>query len=121
MLKNTYLSRSIMDASWASFTAMLSYKAESAGSRVVAVNPKNTSKKCSNCSNIQDMPLQKREYNCSKCNLNLDRDINAARNILRTALNSCYAVGLTVNACKEKTSTPSGASVFNEAGTINQV
>ncbi|MFH1306908.1 MAG: RNA-guided endonuclease TnpB family protein [Candidatus Micrarchaeota archaeon] len=124
MLKNSYLSRSIIDASWASFIAMLCYKAESAGSKVFAVNPKNTSKKCSNCSSIQKMPLHKRIYNCPACGMSADRDINAAKNILNAAHLSCYAVGHTVKACLKRASTPNiafGASYFNEAGTIYQV
>ncbi|MFH1307003.1 MAG: RNA-guided endonuclease TnpB family protein [Candidatus Micrarchaeota archaeon] len=124
MLKNSYLSRSIMDASWASFIAMLCYKAESAGCRVFAINPKNTTKKCSNCGNLQEMPLNKRVYNCPSCGMSADRDVNAAKNIINSVLLGHYAVGHTVKACLKRASTPNpvfGASNFNEAGTINQV
>ncbi|MFH0927332.1 MAG: RNA-guided endonuclease TnpB family protein [Candidatus Micrarchaeota archaeon] len=122
MLKNKYLSRSIMDASWASFMAMLAYKAESAGCRIVAINPKDTSKKCSNCGHLQSMPLHKRQYGCPACQASLGRDVNAAKNILNAALKSCYAVGHTVNACQKRASTLGAnpeASYFNEAGTIS--
>ena len=121
MLKNSYLSRSITDASWASFMTMLCYNAESAGCRVIAINPKDTSKKCSNCGYLQNMLLHKREYNCPFCNLSLDRDANAAKNILNVALESCYAAGHAVKACGERASTSDvmpKASYFNEAGTI---
>jgi putative transposase len=85
MAKNHRLAQSIHNASWNRFIQMLSYKAESAGMKVIKVDPRNTSKECSNCGNIQDMPLSIREYNCSRCGMQLDRDINASINILKRA------------------------------------
>ena len=82
MIKNHKLAKSIADVSWNSFASMMKYKAEWAGKEVVFVNPRNTSKTCSNCGHIQDMPLEKRIYDCTKCNLSMDRDHNAAINIL---------------------------------------
>ncbi len=67
------------------FIQMLSYKAGSAGLRVIKVDPTNTTKLCSGCGNIQDMPLSERTYICSACGLHIDRDINAAVNILNRA------------------------------------
>ncbi len=77
--------KQINDAGWNMFANMLCYKAEEAGCRVVFVNPENTTKTCSNCKSIQDMPLQERTYECRACGLILDRDLNAARNILAKA------------------------------------
>ena len=85
MLKNHRLAQSIQNASWNRFMQMLSYKAESAGMKVIKVDARNTSKECSNCGNIRDMPLSIREYNCSRCGMQLDRDINASINILHRA------------------------------------
>ncbi len=85
MVRNHSLAQSIYNASWNRFMQFLSYKAESAGMRVIKVNARNTSKQCSNCSNIQDMPLSKRIYNCDRCGMQLDRDINASINILKRA------------------------------------
>ena len=85
MVKNHNLAQSIQNASWNRFIQMLSYKAESAGMKVIKADPRNTSKECSNCGNIQDMPLSIREYNCSRCGMRLDRDINASINILKRA------------------------------------
>ena len=85
MLKNHRLAQSIHNASWNRFIQMLSYKAESAGMTVIKVDPRDTSKECSNCGNIQDMPLSVREYNCGRCGMQLDRDINASINILKRA------------------------------------
>ena len=79
------LAQSIYDASWSKFIQMLSYKAESAGMKVIKVDARNTSKECSNCCSIQEMPLSMREYNCGRCGMRLDRDINASINILKRA------------------------------------
>jgi putative transposase len=83
MMKNHRLAGSIHDASWNRFIQLLSYKAESAGLGIVKVNARNTSRECSNCGNIQDMPLSERAYNCQRCGMSKDRDINASINILK--------------------------------------
>ena len=85
IVKNHRLEGSIQDASWNRFIQLHSYKAESAGLRIVKVDARNTSKTCSNCSNIQDMPLSERTYNCQRCGMSKDRDINASINILNRA------------------------------------
>ncbi len=85
MWGNHRLAGSIQDASWNRFIQFLSYKAESAGMKVIEVDPRNTSKECSNCGNIQEMPLSKRIYACNKCGISIDRDINASINILNRA------------------------------------
>ncbi len=85
MVKNHRLAQAIQNASWNRFIQMLSYKAESAGMRVVKVDAKNTTRECSNCGNIQEMQLSERVYNCSRCGLQMDRDTNAAINILNRA------------------------------------
>jgi putative transposase len=85
MVKNRRLAKSINYASWNKFFQLLSYKAESASMKVSEVDPRNTSKICSNCGNIQSMPLSKRIYFCEGCGLQEDRDINASINILNRA------------------------------------
>ena len=85
MVKNHRLASSIQNASWNRFIQLLSYKAESAGLSVVKVDARNTSKECSNCGNIQEMPLSERTYNCQRCGMSKDRDVNASINILRRA------------------------------------
>ena len=82
MQKNHHLAGAITDVSWNSFLEKLSYNAESAGGKVVKVNPKNTSQMCSSCSKIVKKTLAVRIHECSNCGLKIDRDINAARNIL---------------------------------------
>lgn len=77
--------KQIHDASWGKFADMICYKAEEAGSKVVFVNPKNTSKTCSNCGSLQDLLLQARTFECHSCGMIKDRDLNAAQNILNRA------------------------------------
>ena len=81
MVKNHHLAKSISDASWNQLIQFTSYKAEWAGRIVELVNPRNTSKICSMCGHIRDMPLSQRTYNCSNCDNVIDRDHNAAINI----------------------------------------
>jgi putative transposase len=76
------LHRNIHDAGWARFLAMLSYKAESAGRRLVTVEPRNTSQACSQCGSIVHKELKDRIHDCPYCGLVIDRDKNAAYNIL---------------------------------------
>ncbi len=77
--------KGIYDASWGMFTHLLCYKAENAGSEIVFVNPKDTTKECSRCHSIVSKSLRERVHQCSSCGLTLDRDVNAAINILTRA------------------------------------
>lgn len=80
------LNRSILEQNWGAFVQMLTCKAESAGGKVIGVNPKNTSKTCSGCGHVLDMPLSVRTFDCGVCGLRLDRDHNAAVNIAGRAI-----------------------------------
>ena len=91
--------KGVSDAGWSIFTNIISYKAESAGCEVVFVNPKNTSKDCSRCGICVPKELWERQHNCPSCGLSIDRDLNAAINILKRA-----TVGMTgSNACGDGT------------------
>ena len=81
MVKNHHLARSIHDASWGMLSNFTTYKAEEAGGVVEMVDPRNTSKQCSVCGNIQSMPLSQRTYTCASCGSVMGRDHNAAINI----------------------------------------
>ena len=82
------LNQSLQDAAWSLFRKVLSNKAENAGRFLVAVNPAYTSQDCSECGYRPDKKktLKDRWHFCPKCGLSLDRDTNAAWNILNTAL-----------------------------------
>lgn len=88
MVHNHCLAKSISDVAWGQFMADLTYKAENAGRKYIAVNPSYTSQDCSRCGHRQKMPLSDRAYNCPCCNLSINRDHNASLNILRLGLQS---------------------------------
>jgi len=85
MLRNHRLARAISDAGWAGFLSTLRTKAESAGCVVVEVNCRGTSQECSRCGAVVDKGLSVRTHNCPSCSLVLQRDVNAALNILARA------------------------------------
>lgn len=83
MVKNRRVSKSIMDAGWASFLNILTYKAERAGSEVRSVPAAYTSQQCSRCGERTPKSLSVRTHVCQHCSFVADRDHNAALNILR--------------------------------------
>jgi putative transposase len=87
MNRNRHLSLASYDAGFGQFRHMLEYKAEEAGIQVIAVKPSNTTQACSQCGNMVPKGLSVRVHACPVCGLVLDRDVNAARNILVLALN----------------------------------
>jgi len=86
MLGNRRLARAIADAAWGGFLVTLGHKAESAGVSVVEVDPRGTSQECSGCGTEVKKNLRVRQHVCPICGLSLQRDVNAARNILARAL-----------------------------------
>lgn len=82
----SYNARNMNDCSWGKFVQLLKFKAESAGTQVELVNPKNTTKMCSQCGHLKNMPLNVRNYKCSNCGMILGRDHNSAKNIIKLAL-----------------------------------
>lgn len=87
MVKNQHLSKSILDGGWGYFAKRLSDKAAEAGREVVRVHPAYTSKTCSGCGAVfEHMDLSVRWIEC-ECGLSMNRDVNAAVNILKRALN----------------------------------
>jgi putative transposase len=83
MLKNHHLAKSIGDAGWSAFLSILSCKAADAGKTVVAVPPAYTSQACSGCGVLVHKGLSVRWHECPECGTSLQRDHNAALNILR--------------------------------------
>jgi putative transposase len=96
MLKNHCLAKHIQDVSWGKLILFTQSKAERAGKSVVLVNPKDTTQRCSSCGTIVLKDLDDRVHDCPVCGLKLDRDYNAAKNIL--------TLGLRGIACRELTS-----------------
>jgi len=81
MNRNKHLAKSSLDVAMGQLTDMLEYKAESAGVQVTKVDPKYTSQVCSRCGTIVKKSLSTRTHKCD-CGIVLDRDHNAAINIL---------------------------------------
>lgn len=95
MVKNRKLSRSIADAAWGELVRQLEYKCQWYGRTLVKIDRWNTrSKRCNHCGHIVDkLPLSIRTWDCPSCEeQGIDRDINAAKNIL--------AAGLAVSVCR---------------------
>lgn len=80
--KEKSLRKSILNSGWYSFVQKLSYKSIDRGVSLIKVNPRNTTKMCSNCGKVVPKTLNERVHKCG-CGLMLDRDHNAALNILR--------------------------------------
>lgn len=80
------LNKSIRDAGWAMLVSMVTSKAECAGRTVLQVNPRYTSQICSGCGTVKKKELSERWHSCI-CGTELDRDTNAAINILRLGSN----------------------------------
>jgi putative transposase len=84
MVRNHRLARAISDVAWSSFVEVLTHKAERAGGEVVQVSPNNTSQICSACGQNVPKTLAERVHRC-QCGLVMNRDENAAKNILERA------------------------------------
>lgn len=88
------LNRSILDASWSKFVELVSYKAESLGKIVIAVDPRGTTIQCSECGTAVPKELAERVHRCPNCAVVLDRDVNASRNILSAGLRTLAQMGI---------------------------
>jgi putative transposase len=84
-LADSTLAKDVRDGAWGQFASILTDKAVEAGRSLVLVNPRNTSQTCSGCEYlpVEKKTLSVRVHECVECGLVLDRDVNAARNILR--------------------------------------
>jgi len=129
LVKNHCLAKSINDAGWYQFRKWLEYFGVKFGKVTVAVNPALTSQNCSSCGNQVTKSLSIRTHVC-KCGFILDRDWNAAINILKLALSTTGHVGTWVdastslsihpNASGDSTSTLVGAILSGQVGSMNE-
>lgn len=96
MLKNHCLALHIADASWSSFVTKLEYKAEWFGKTILLIGRFEPSTKiCNVCGYYnKNLTLADREWQCPDCKTNHDRDINAAINIKKFALNKQNLIGI---------------------------
>lgn len=115
MVKNHRLAKSIADAGWSQLQAFTSYKAAEAGAVVKFVDPYGTTANCSRCGFHIPKRLSERVHECRNCGLVLDRDWNAAVNILNrvgwgTAESTPVETAPLLQPCME------GASEVHESG-----
>jgi len=108
MTKNHCLAKSINDAGWYQFRIWLEYFAKVFSKVTVSVNPSGTSQECSNCGTVVKKSLSTRTHVC-RCGCVLDRDHNAAINILQKGLGTVGHTGTygldPLNASGEMTNT----------------
>ena len=104
MVKNHKLAKSISDASWGAFVTMLGYKAKWYGKTLVKIDRFYPSSKiCHHCGYIKgDLKLKDREWTCPQCGELIDRDLNAAKNILDEGLKNIYRQGLSITPMEGK-------------------
>jgi putative transposase len=76
----------MLDAGWGKFVNFVGYKAESAGKRMVQVDPKGTTQECSVCGEMVRKTLSERTHRCPFCGAVMPRDYNSARNVKFSAL-----------------------------------
>jgi len=114
MVKNHCLAKSINDVAWTLFRRWLEYFAVKFNTQVVAVNPRMTSQKCSDCGAIVKKSLSTRTHKCN-CGCDLQRDVNAAINILNLA--KARDGQSRSNATGVATSTLLGASLVEQVAT----
>jgi putative transposase len=129
LVKNHCLAKSINDVGWYQFRKWLEHFGIKFGKITVAVNPAYTSQECSNCGTLIKKSLSMRTHVC-KCGFVLDRDWNAAINILKLALSTTGHVGTWVdaersrsidpNASGDLASTLAGVILSGQAGSVNE-
>ena len=122
LVKNHCLAKSINDAGWYQFRKWLEYFGVKLGKVTIAVNPAYTSQKCSSCGSVVKKSLSMRTHAC-QCGFVLDRDWNAAINILKIALSTIGHMGTWVkdpNALGDSTSTLAGAILSKQVESMNK-
>ncbi|AFZ42339.1 transposase, IS605 OrfB family [Halothece sp. PCC 7418] len=123
LVKNHNLAKSISDVGWYQFRVWLEYFAKKFGKITVAVPPQYTSQECSNCGRIVKKSLSTRTHTC-KCGCQLDRDENAAINILKKGLSTVGHTGTwgldSLNASGDETATQVGQVLFEQVTSQNE-
>ena len=120
LLKNHKLAGALSDCGFYEFRRQLEYKARLYSCQLVVVDRfYPSSQLCSRCGHRQKMPLQERRFRCEKCGLEIDRDLNAALNLVKWYLTTCssresYACGDPSGGVVEVNSTISHGSLKQE-------
>ncbi len=88
MIKHHHLAKRIADAAWNQLITYTLYKAEEAGRVCLQIDPRGTSQRCNRCKTTVKKGVSVRVHSCPVCGLQIDRDLNAAINILAVGLHS---------------------------------
>ncbi|MGB2826515.1 MAG: transposase [Thermoplasmata archaeon] len=121
MADNHCLAKSIHDAGWGQLCGFVDYKVQRKGNRFVQPSAWRSTMECNVCKHVKDMPLCLRVYSCPACGNTIDRDENAARNILERGLSQVgedIAELMPVESGVQPGRTNDLASPFCEAGTV---
>ena len=103
MIANHKLSAAISDLGFYEFRRQLVYKQQNYATRVELVDRwYPSSKTCSCCNHIQPMPLHERVFNCQACGVSIDRDLNAAINLMQAPTEKIGRATTESNACGEE-------------------
>ena len=119
LVKNHCLAQSINDAGWRQFRGWLEHFGQRFNKITVAVNPAYTSQNCSECGEAVKKSLSTRTHIC-KCGCNLDRDHNAAKNILNRALSTVGHTETFQNAWGDLSSTFPDSGLVKQDSSLNQ-
>jgi putative transposase len=122
LVRNHCLAKSIHDAGWYQFRKWLEHFGVKFDRITVAVNPAYTSQKCSSCGTVVKKSLSTRTHVC-QCGCELDRDHNAAINILNAALSTVGHTGTWVDdphASGDLTTTLAGANLSGQVGSLKE-
>ncbi len=120
MVRNQKLAKAISDVGWGMFVNFLSYKLEREEKKLVEINrwfP--SSKTCSNCLHqIDELSLDIREWTCSSCHTDHDRDENAAKNIRAEGIRILQADGTAVSASGGDVRPPQGRKTLTRQSPV---
>lgn len=119
MVKNRHLSKSISDASWGAFLRWVNYYGTIHNVPIVAVVPNFTSQDCNACGTRVKKSLSVRTHLCHECGVVLDRDHNAALNILDKGLCTVGQTG-TARASTLENASGHAASTVVSSGTVSK-
>ncbi|MEL0590580.1 MAG: RNA-guided endonuclease TnpB family protein [Planktothrix rubescens PR222] len=122
MSKNHCLAKSVTDAAWGMLQTLTEYKAKEQGKVVVFVDRWFPSSKTCNCCGhkMKSMPLQIRTWECPKCGMLHDRDINAAKNLRDYFLASGSGVLASGDEVRPILNPVLGEAFVNEGGSPRQ-
>jgi putative transposase len=123
MVKNHKLAQAISDVSWGSLISMLKYKAAWHNRQVIQIDRwYPSSKTCSSCFHLMSsLDISIREWTCPVCGVHHDRDVNAAKNILRQGLNILSGLGTKSDIKQKPKEAPAIAGSVNSENTRSLV